>query len=908
MIRENVFLAPAKPLFEALGAETRWSEANQILSGIMGTFRIDLVVGDSRVIVGDETEEWKAPVEKIDGVVYAPVEPLAEALGAYMEWSGDTRTIEISTPQSFDPQDWEEEGPGPPLHVAFPPPQYSIYGSPIFVFGTTLSYSQVDVMVNGEPVDRFDPRTGNFLTMVDVPRDEDFVIMIQATGPEGETTTIERSVSYPTFWEEIPPEPLQIHPTHLKPDRDQVLSPGEDLRVVARGSPGAKAEFWIGDDGDRVAMTELEGRPGVYAGTYRIREGDASEPGSPKVQPIQVALERDGKQVSRELSARVTIIPDSPYKVVEVKERAHLTVTGWWRSIQSGRIQLYGNTPGGTAHPTTTMGYLVEGTRYNILGASGDYYRTRLKDDTVYLIRKDAVRTVEDREIVESSPAWLMLSETDERMRLRITTTDRIPFHVKDHSRRIELDLYGIGEVFPASETLEAVKDIKLESLRGEYADAVRLTVELKEELTGFKCHWDGTHLILDIFKPPSVSKDFPLEGKVIVVDPGHGGTDLGALGPADLHEKDVVLEMSLLLKGMLEDEGAQVIMTRTQDKDVNLYERPLDLGEVNADFFISVHTNAHAQGAPAVDLHGLMTLYDYAHNERVARIMMDRLASDTKLPEFRVWMRKLAVLRHPEVPSVLVEAGYLKHPQDNWHVLHPAGQEELARAMKEGIKDYFLSFKVPSDLDVSRYFSDSGDWEGEPFTAAAYFLGHAGVFEGDRGNLLPGNPLTREEMAAVLARVSGQDSLADALKDRRTTFSDDDQIAPWARGYMVLAEDEGWFKGYPDGTVRPKNNLTLAEIAALLARVTDNEHLAEGPWPSGAMNAAEDLALFEDVETVRSDREILRGEMVSATFAAMIAPGQLGEESEGGDSLETPSLLERNYVDTWHYYRQWDE
>jgi N-acetylmuramoyl-L-alanine amidase len=55
-------------------------------------------------------------------------------------------------------------------------------------------------------------------------------------------------------------------------------------------------------------------------------------------------------------------------------------------------------------------------------------------------------------------------------------------------------------------------------------------------------------------------------------------------------------------------------------------------------------------------------------------------------------WKRNIAVTRFTQFPCVLVEAGYMMHPEDNWYIFHPRGQEDFARAMKEGIKEYFLS------------------------------------------------------------------------------------------------------------------------------------------------------------------------------------------------------------------------
>jgi len=134
--------------------------------------------------------------------------------------------------------------------------------------------------------------------------------------------------------------------------------------------------------------------------------------------------------------------------------------------------------------------------------------------------------------------------------------------------------------------------------------------------------------------------------------------------------------------------------MTREDDHDVNLYDRPERIDRFKPDLFISIHANAHAAGAPATEIHGIMILYNYAHNERLADIMLETMVAETTLPEFRTWRRNIAVIRHPHVPSVLVEAGYMMHPHDNWYLLHPQGQKDIAAAIIKGVENYFLDLK----------------------------------------------------------------------------------------------------------------------------------------------------------------------------------------------------------------------
>jgi len=705
-IEEEELFVPAKPILDEFGAYSRWDGRNKVLSGMLGDFQVHLPVGDHEVIVNGETEKWETPAKMIDGTIYTPVIPTAEVFGAFAEWDEEAKEIVVSTPREFDPA-IEVEQDGPLLHVAYPPEhQISYYGESLFVFGTTQSYSQVEVTVNGEPVDLLNNKTGNFLAMVDIPRGEEFTIKVEAHGWE-ETTTVERSVIYPEGLQPMPEEPLEIHSTHLIPARDQILNPGDTLRIVARGSPGATAYCQIGGRG-YIAMTELEyptgppGRGGIYTTTYTVGNYDAPHTGLSDFSPVTVTLEKGGEQVRRELPGKVAFFSDVPYKILEVKEQSELEYRGWFRIIRDDYYQLYTDTRGGTGYPDNVASYLTEGTRFEAVGASGDYYRVRLEENETYLLHKEAVRELEDKDSLDPALSALELAETGEKVSLRFNASERFPFLIDSGTDQLAVKLYGVekDEDLSMPELSGPVQELTLEPMAAE-PNALVLTVKLDKKITGFNPSWEDTDLVLNLDRPPEVDVENPLKGKTIVFDPGHGGEDPGAPGPGDLHEKDVVLAMSLYLEELLTAGGANVIMTRTEDEDVGLYDRPLAKYINETDIFISIHANAHGHGANAVDTHGIMTLYNYDHNEKLADIMLDTVSEEMDLPALYTWKRNIAVTRHTQFPCVLVEAGYMMHPVDNWHILHPREQKKFAGAMKEGIKEYFLSLDENNDSSI---------------------------------------------------------------------------------------------------------------------------------------------------------------------------------------------------------------
>ncbi len=698
---EQILLLPAELIFEKLGFETVWDSSSNILSANIGNFLIELPVGKNEITANGQKVQLETPVVVIDDIVHVPVRALLEAIGLFLEWDEKSGTISIATPQEyFDPARAGDQE-GPILNVAYPPASgFNYYGHSLFVFGTTESYSEVLVTVNGEPVDIIDERTGNYLSMLDIPRGEEFLVIVEATNQHG-TTTVERTVTYPGPWQAISREPLLISSTFLIPAENQILKQGDIITIAFQGSPGAEAFFWFEDDQNRVTMRELaypagpSGPGGIYTAAYTISAEDVPAGGQTGPESINVALRLDEEVVTLVMPGQVTFLADEHYRTVEVKREHELKNRGWLYRMADGPFQLYGSPAGGAGYSTSVVSYLVEGTRYEAVGMSGNYYRVNLFSDQIFLIHNSTVRVLEGKGRLEPSVVAVELLENEEKISLTVRATERFPFLIADELDQLEAKMYGlkINEDLSLPYLRGAVNDLWLEPNSAEGTDSYLLGISLDENIAGFNRHWDGTNLIIDIYRQPVISSNEVLKGKTIIVDPGHGGDDTGAIGPGDFHEKDVVLEISLYLKEQLEESGANVVMTRTEDQFVNLYDRPERIDQYEADLFISVHANAHAQDAPATEIHGVMTLYNYAHNEELAQIMLDTMTEEIKLPAFRTWRRNIAVLRHPHIPSVLVEVGYMMHPEDNWYILHPRGQQEFARAMKEGLKEYFLTF-----------------------------------------------------------------------------------------------------------------------------------------------------------------------------------------------------------------------
>jgi N-acetylmuramoyl-L-alanine amidase len=189
-----------------------------------------------------------------------------------------------------------------------------------------------------------------------------------------------------------------------------------------------------------------------------------------------------------------------------------------------------------------------------------------------------------------------------------------------------------------------------------------------------------------DPFSGASV-RPLPLAGKTIVVDPGHGGIDTGAIAKIKpVYERDVNLASAQVLVNKLKAGGAHVIMTRTgNDQFVSKAQRVQISNDNKADVFVSIHQNMY-QKDPTIS--GMITYYDSANSKRLANEI--EIATSKQLnsrhEDKHVEKEQLYVLKHNRRPSVLIEGCFLSNPSELAASLLPAYQEKLAAGIYEGI------------------------------------------------------------------------------------------------------------------------------------------------------------------------------------------------------------------------------
>ncbi|WP_102126647.1 N-acetylmuramoyl-L-alanine amidase [Deinococcus planocerae] len=518
-----------------------------------------------------------------------------------------------------------------------------------------------------------------------------------ATGPLPATpTTIDRKSVTPAvpheFWDTA---------------RD---SPDERAVPVSfRGSPGGRAAYRVGT-GPWTPLREVE--PGRYEAEYVV-------PVAARFENTAVTVRltgRDGRGVTATAPGRLTSTGEGPR-------------TGTQRP---GTVRGLGLNEGGGA-VTTLEGrpflYPRDGMTFTLVGRVGEDVRARLAPGVSVLV------TAKQLDVTDGAPTLAPSGEVTldaapaeattppvtllpalpftpltpanppnggpaapswEALRLRLPLSGaRIPFTVaqEGEGRRLTLTLYGLGTppILPAPLTDPLVARVTAEPAA---LGVTRLSLDLTApQRWGFTANYDGDDLLLTVRRPPTLDPARPLAGRVIVVDPGHGGTQFGGAGSLRVPEKDLVLPIARRVAELLRDQGAEAVLTRDADVTLGLYERDLLAEERGADLLVSIHANALPDGRDPRGIRGPEVYFTHPQAQAPAAAILAALRRT--LPDLGPGQglkpgADLALTRPTTQPSLLVETAYLTDPGNLRLLMDPGGRERFAQAIAAGIADFY--------------------------------------------------------------------------------------------------------------------------------------------------------------------------------------------------------------------------
>ncbi|WP_166511131.1 SH3 domain-containing protein [Desulfallas thermosapovorans] len=379
------------------------------------------------------------------------------------------------------------------------------------------------------------------------------------------------------------------------------------------------------------------------------------------------------------------------------------------------------NVRGGPGIQHNVVGQVSRGQRLGVLDRTGDWYKVSLEGGVVGWIAGWLV----DIEQAEASPSpgdppvetedtdqsdannpgapvnlkRIEINQKNDHTLVSIKAAGELNYDMflLANPQRLVIDLKNtnIGDLPDKSlVNTKAVNQMRI-GLFAEDPPVVRVVFDLNQAVVSVdKLSEDRRQLDLDIYVPKV--GEF-LQGRVIAIDPGHGGSDPGAIGPTGLQEKDVTLDIALKLAQLLNENGARVVLTRSDDRSVDLYQRTAIAQREGADVFLSIHINANVSR----DKNGTSTYYrrdtgdfppgvDQADNRRLAGAVQSELLRALGRRSLGVLQSNFVVLRTSPVPAALAEVAFVSNPEEEQMLRQEIVRAKVAEALAIALNNYF--------------------------------------------------------------------------------------------------------------------------------------------------------------------------------------------------------------------------
>ncbi|MCX8037664.1 MAG: N-acetylmuramoyl-L-alanine amidase [Candidatus Sumerlaeia bacterium] len=532
-----------------------------------------------------------------------------------------------------------------------------------------------------------------------------------------------RKVTRSTPLQTLPAQPVRFDPNYDgQPSEDLVVRPGDVIRIRVKGSPGCRATFRIGSGETQYPLFAVRryGCDGFYEGAYEVKPND-------RFVQARVTCYLRGSDGAKDKSAVQMLTPGritvnaNPYPEVGRAREDYVRLR---------------------AEPRSGAPLLAvrEGTFLNVDGRVGNMLRVALTPRLHgYVARESVVMTGEDAPLQRGAVENLAVIETETATLVRIPLGLRVPLALDQGAGgdSVELTLYGVENRLNwiTDRTQRGLVNV-IAALPSDDATC-RLAFGLRAPLLGYRAWYEGEVLwlsfrscsrlrrvgnsessVLDsglesgkgtktvasssqsaignapsttdtssMQNPKSKSQNLPLDGMVVLLDPGHGGASKGTLGSTGVEEKTINLQMAESLRRRLESRGARVRMTRSDDREVSLAER-VRMAELDADLFVSIHNNSVALDGDPLAARGMGVFYYHPHSRAAARAIYESLARvEPPLTPYGLVNADLYVVREvTAAPSVLLECLFLSHPEDEMLLLDPAYIERAMEAVAEGI------------------------------------------------------------------------------------------------------------------------------------------------------------------------------------------------------------------------------
>ncbi len=329
---------------------------------------------------------------------------------------------------------------------------------------------------------------------------------------------------------------------------------------------------------------------------------------------------------------------------------------------------------------------LPQGTSATITGREGDWWR--LSYGGWIAAREVTVQpgSTPLRAIVRGIRA----ANAGPALAVQIPLSQPVPVEVRQEGRDLVLTLH---QAIAQTDTIFLQRNPAIERLDWQVLPGDRLEYRARlatEQAWGWSLRYEGNTLVWRIKHPPVRSGPQPLSGVTVLLDPGHGGAEPGALNAAGIPEKTPNLQTSLKLQAALERRGARVVLTRSTDRDLPIPDRVAQIAELEPTIALSVHYNALPDDGNAETTQGVGMFWYHPQAQPLAQFLHDELTRRLGRPSYGVFWGNLALARPSIAPAVLLELGFMSHPTEAEWITDAAEQDKLAEAIAASLEAWF--------------------------------------------------------------------------------------------------------------------------------------------------------------------------------------------------------------------------
>lgn len=537
------------------------------------------------------------------------------------------------------------------------------------------THSEAKAYINGKEVKVYS--SGAFVDLID--HEEDTTVIKFRVEKAGESLSKTMYLIRPVEVDMDLPDNI-ISDLMVLPTGDVWIEHGEILTVQFQGKPGEEALFSINGVTGNIRMEEVpedlvDGKKGVYRGTYVVKPNDFA-----KDKKITFKIKKGllGYH-KRDTQAKVSFLR-TPIVGEVTADKAYLNI-----GLGTDRL-------GGAKY-----GYLQKGVKLNIVGKQQNAYKVRLSESLDAWIPIGFVELLDENiKPVSSLTGNIRISGSSDIDLIRVSLSEKLPYisYQELDPNKIIVDIFGATSNTNwkiKHLTSHGIKNVDWKQVEN---DRFRLIIELDHSQNwGYELGYGwGSTLDIRIRKPPVV-KDVtkPLAGRIIAVDAGHGGTNNGSLGAAGYQEKEITLQISEILKAQLEEAGAEVVMTRTDDSSMFMSERWDIVLNSKADLLVSIHTNSIGYGNDPLRVKGTGSFYKHIAFKPLASIMYDRMIG-LGFEDYGLVGNFNFTLSQPiEFPNVLVETAFLSNPEEEILLTDTEFQSKIAEEIVKGLEQFYL-------------------------------------------------------------------------------------------------------------------------------------------------------------------------------------------------------------------------